>query len=98
MQYDELEKKMSNITETAHDATGLEGVVKIDELPWIDIGVGDNAIKVLRVCPETQQLPGLCAPQGRALHPSEEVLKGVAGSCMGRLTIEPHIVERREVI
>ena len=46
---------MNDITKTAHNATGLEGVVKIDELPWIDIGVGDNAIKVLRVCPETQQ-------------------------------------------
>ncbi|GIT33778.1 MAG: hypothetical protein Ct9H300mP4_00970 [Gammaproteobacteria bacterium] len=57
---------MNDITETAHDATGLEGVVKIDELPWIDIGVGDNAIKVLRVCPETQQHTVLIrAPAGQ---------------------------------
>ena len=55
MQYDELEKKMNDITETALDATGLEGVVKIDELPWIDIRVGDNAIKVLSFCTETKQ-------------------------------------------
>ncbi len=62
----ELEKKMTDITETAQDATGLEGVVKIDELPWIDIGVGDNAIKVLRVCPETQQHTVLIrAPAGQ---------------------------------
>ena len=57
---------MTDITETAQDATGLEGVVKIDELPWIDIGVGDNAIKVLRVCPETQQHTVLIrAPAGQ---------------------------------
>ena len=57
---------MTDITETAQDARGLEGVVKIDKLPWIDIGVGDNAIKVLRVCPETQQHTVLIrAPAGQ---------------------------------
>ena len=46
--------------------SGLEGKTDMDAIPWIDVGVGGNRIKVLRVSAETQQYTLLIkAPAGQ---------------------------------
>jgi quercetin dioxygenase-like cupin family protein len=46
--------------------TGLEGKIDVEALPWIDISVGGNRVKILRVSPETQHYTLLIhAPAGQ---------------------------------
>jgi quercetin dioxygenase-like cupin family protein len=46
--------------------SGLEGKVVMDDIPWIDVGIGGNRLKVLRVSAETQQYTILIkAPAGQ---------------------------------
>jgi len=55
------------VTQITKEATsGLEGKPDMDAIPWIDVGVGGNRLKVLRVSAETQQYTILIkAPAGQ---------------------------------